>query len=151
MPLFFGAEGATPQGIDRTERQQRAGNRRRGGFGFGGFGGPGRGRGWWRPGGDFSRPMLANPKFYSRFIRRMKELTDADLAVKTFDPKIDLLRTTLEPEVRLRARLRGGDEQDAVDELNRTTDAIREHLVRRSQFVRQAIAQGDHGGLKLAN
>ena len=151
MPLFFGAEGATPQGIDRTERQQRAGNRRRGGFGFGGFGGPGRGRGWWRPGGDFSRPMLANPKFYSRFIRRMKELTDADLAVKTFDPKIDLLRTTLEPEVRLRARLRGGDEQDAVDELNRTTDSIREHLVRRSQFVRQAIAQGDHGGLKLAN
>ena len=105
---------------------------------------------WWRPGGDFSRPMLANPEFYKRFIARMQELTDADLVVKTFDPKIDLLRTTLEPEVRLRARLRGQDEQEAVAELNRTADSIREHLIQRSAFVRKAIAEGSHGGLKLA-
>ncbi len=142
MPLYFGAEGATPQGIVPVEnRDQR--NRR---GGFPGFGGPGRGGFgggffWWRDGGELSRPLLANPEFNRRFQKRLLELTDTVFTEEVFGAKIDQLRETLEPEVRLRARLRSSDEEAAVAAFQRTTGALREHLQQRRTFVQQALEE----------
>ena len=147
MPLFFGAAGATPDGLVEVPEAERAerGNRR--GIrppGFGrGFGGPfgGRGFGWWRPGGDFSRPMLANATFYGRFKRRLDELTTTVFTIENFGPRIDQLSTLLEPEVRLRARIRNQDEDHAVAELNRVIAALHDHLAQRRRFVRTELAR----------
>ena len=148
MPLFFGAEGATPDGIVELTEEERADRRSRRvlgppGFGRGfGFGGRGRERGfgWWRPPGDFSGPLLANPTFYARFQERLNEITTTVFTAENFGPRIDKLGM-LEPEVRLRARLRNEDEDSAVAELNQTIAALHTHLVKRRAFVRSKLEQ----------
>jgi hypothetical protein len=134
MPIYFGAQGARPGGLDRTARP--AGPQP--GFFFGGgFGGPG----WWRDGGDISRPLLANPEFYKRFQKKLSELTDTVFTEGTFGPRIDQLFVTLEPEVRLRATLRQSDEVAAAAKLKQTLARLREHLVERRAFVRKEVEQ----------
>lgn len=147
MPVFFGAEGATPNGIVKREDRDGRDRDRRGfgsfggrGFGRRGFGG-GRGFGWWRDGGDFSRPLLANPKFYDKFKVRLGELTDTVFTKEQFGPKIDELKTLLEPEVRFRARMRKESEDEAVAELDRIVQALHEHLAERGSFVRDELAK----------
>lgn len=142
LPLFFGAEGATPNGIVKPDPNQQT-NRNRGFFGGFGFGGPGRGRSsmWWRPGGDFSRPMLANPTFYKRFLARLDELTSDVFTEQAFGPRIDALRT-LEPEIRLRAKLRNVDEDAALAEFHQSLTGLHEHLTSRRAFVRKKLADG---------
>lgn len=142
LPLFFGAEGATPDGVVKINRDQP--RRSRGGFeGFGGFGfrGPG-GRSfmWWRPGGDFSRPMLANPTFYKRFRSRLDELTREVFTPEGFGPRIDALKM-LGPEIRLRAELRQADEDAAIAEFRQTIAALHEHLAERRAFVRAQLKE----------
>ena len=137
MPLFFGAAGATPQGIVEEDRNR---DDRRGSFGGRGFGGRrGGGFGWWRDGGEISRPLLANPEFYKRFLARLGDLTETVFNEKVFGKKIDALRVSLEPEVRLRAQMRGADETDAVAELDRVMNALHQHLVSRRAFVKQNL------------
>ena len=139
MPICYGAEGATPQGIVKTEKEKRSTPGPSFG-GFGGFRGFGRdGFDWWRDGGEFSRPLLANPEFDKRFKRRLAELTKSVFNEEVFGAKIDQLRKSLEPEVRLRARLMGRDEDAAVVNLDRTTRALRRHLVQRRAFVQSAL------------
>lgn len=139
MPLYFGAEGATPNGLLRVPWEER--NRGRfGGRRFGRRFGAG-GLGWWRDGGDFSRPLLANPIFYLRFRKRLDELTRTVFTEKTFGPQIDQLMV-LEPEVRLRARLRRQNEDAAARQLRQLILDLRKHLVRRRAFVRSELRRG---------
>ena len=143
MPLFFGAAGATPDGIVAVEARGGRDDDRGsfGGFGRRGFGGRGRGRGfgWWRDGGEISKPLLANAQFYKRFLDRLEELTRTTFNEEVFGAKIDNLRDSLEPEVRLRARIREMNEDAAVAQLDRNMRSLREHLSERRAFVMKEL------------
>src|SRR5262249_35098047 len=71
MPLTFGMKGDVrpgwPRGVPAPEV----------------FGG---GPIWWRPGGHFSRPLLANPTFRKLFLARTKELTEKVYTEEVFFP-----------------------------------------------------------------
>lgn len=64
MPLMYGAEGVNPGGI---------------------------GPGWWRPGGVFSKPLLANPHFKKVYLARVRKLLDETFTEKVYHPFVDEL------------------------------------------------------------
>lgn len=68
MPLMYGAEGVNPGGI---------------------------GPGWWRPGGVFSKPLLANPHFKKVYLARVRKLLDETFTEKVYHPFIDELLARL--------------------------------------------------------
>ncbi len=135
MPINYGAEGARPPGAPPRRDDDARDRDRRGRGGFRGFGGGRGGPGWWRDGGDISRPLLANPDFYKRFQARLKTLAENVFNEETFEPKIEALGTDLESEVRLRAETLGRDADDAVNGLREIMDQLREHLAKRRAFV----------------
>jgi len=129
MVLTFGMEGDVPPGADSNP----AGDDRRGGPG--GFG---RGRGgawWWRPGGDISRPLLANLQFRRRFLSRLGDLAETVYTESVFAPRFARLRELLEGEVRLRAEASGQDPDGAVRRFSDSLAFFQEHLVKRRQFL----------------
>lgn len=139
MPLNFGAEGARPPGAeDRLNEPFDRGGRR----GFRGFGGGRGGPGWWRDGGEISKPLLANPSFYARFTARLKELAEEVFSEKAFGGKIDETVETLLPEVRLRAKAFGRDEAEAEARLRAVFSSMREHMNARRAFVLEALEEG---------
>lgn len=109
MPLTFGMEGDQPPG---------------------GFGGA-----WWRPGGAFSKPLLANPRFRKIFLARTKELLEKVYTEDVFFPLIKDMGERLEPEVRIRAQLQGQNADQAFAHLRRNLDTLRTHLKKRRQFL----------------
>lgn len=134
MPLNFGAEGATPNGEPAPSRNER-GPRRRGGLG--GFGGGG--FGWWRDGGEVSKPLLANPRFRDRFLARLKELASTVFTEDKFGPHIDALEVALEQETRLRAEANSRNPEDAAEQLRATIASLREHLTERRKFILEEL------------
>lgn len=106
MPITFGMEGDRPVG-----------------------------GGWWRPGGDFARPLLANPTFRKHFLARTKDLLKTVYTEETFNPIIQALGDKLEAEVKVRAELRRENPQAALDNLKRNLNWLREHLKKRRDFL----------------
>jgi hypothetical protein len=115
MPLTFGMEGDRPPGQNQ------------GGFFF--FGS------WWRPGGHFSKPLLANPHFRKPFLARTKELLETIYTKDVFFPLIKDMNDRLEDEVRYRAKLRNEDPKQALDQFHRNIELLRTHLTRRRDFL----------------
>ena len=111
MPITFGMEGDKPPP------------------GTGGFGS------WWRPGGDISRPLLANPTFRKHFLARTKELLETVYTEEAFGPIIKALGERLEEEVKLRATTRREDPKQAVEQFKKNLDSLREHLTKRREFL----------------
>jgi len=111
MPLTFGMEGDKPPKLKNGEQD----------FGFGG-------PPWWRAGGDFSRPLLANSTFRKLFLAKIKELLDTTYTQKAIFPLIESMGKRLEDEVKFRAELRKEDPKDAVKRLNKNLDSLREHV-----------------------
>lgn len=122
MPLSFGMEGDVPPGMRRGQGAPS-------GFGFGSI--------WWRPGGAFSRPLLANPQFRQQFLARTKEILETVYTEDVFFPKIKQLGERLEDEVTYRAELQRQDPKQAVAHLNRNLDALRTHLTKRRNWLLQ--------------
>lgn len=118
MPITFGMQGDRPPGS------------RFGGFGFG-FGGPV----WWRSGGDFARPLLANPRFRKQFVARTKELLEKVYTEKAMFPLIRELGERLEEEVKVRADLYRQDSGRAVEHLRRNLESLREHVTKRRKYL----------------
>ncbi len=137
MPLNFGAEGARPPEADAVEVDRGGRDGRR----FRGFGGRRRGPGWWRDGGDISRPLLAHPAFFQRYRERLQTLLETAFNEHTFGPKIDALIETLGPEVRLRATTFDRDPDQAMDALRATVSRLREHLRLRSAFLHRELGE----------
>lgn len=125
MPLSFGMEGDTPPGGK---------DGREGGPGFGPFGG-GRGAMWWRPGGYFSKPLLANPQFRQLFLARTREILETVYTEDKFLPLIDAMGEQLKPEVKFRAELLKADPDRALQNLDRNLENLREHLKKRRDFL----------------
>jgi hypothetical protein len=120
MPVTFGMEGDVPPGWPKGRPPPA-------GFGFGSV--------WWRPGGHFSKPLLANPKFRKLFLARTKELLEKVYTEEVFFPIIKGLGERVEGEVRVRAALRGEDPKKAVEHLRKNLDSLREHLRKRRKFL----------------
>ncbi|HVK10934.1 MAG TPA: CotH kinase family protein, partial [Gemmataceae bacterium] len=113
MPLTFGMAGDRPPAA--------AG---------GGFRGN-----WWRPGGHFSGPLLANPHFRKVFLARTRELLDKVYTKETYFPLIDETARRLGDEAALRAKLRGEPEAAGAKLLARDADLLKTHLVKRREFL----------------
>jgi hypothetical protein len=112
MPLTFGMEGDRPAGP-----------------GAGGFAGS-----WWRPGGHFSRPLLANPHFRKVFLARTREVLDKVYTKETYFPLIDETTKRLGDDAALRAKLRG-DPEAGAKLLARDAELLKTHLVKRREFL----------------
>src|SRR5262249_28409835 len=120
MPITFGMEGDRPPSWPKFLPVPP-------GFGFGAI--------WWRPGGAFSKPLLANPTFRKHFLARTNEIVEKVYTDEVFFPMIKDLGERLEDEVKLRAKLQGGNEKAAVDNLKRNLDSLRDHLTKRRKFL----------------
>ncbi|MBI2928892.1 MAG: CotH kinase family protein [Verrucomicrobia bacterium] len=120
MPLTFGMEGDRPPGWDKDRPPPR------------GFGGR---NAWWRAGGFFSKPLLANPQFRQLFLARTKELLETVYTAEKFDPVIDQLRDRLKDEVRLRAEMKQENPDEAQKRFDRNLAQLKDHLVKRRAFL----------------
>jgi hypothetical protein len=114
MPVTFGMEGDTPPG-----------------------GGPARfdPSSWWRPGGFFSKPLLANPEFRHRFLARLREILKTHFTPEVLFPVMDTMADRLRPEVAVRAAALGEEESRAVRRLEENIAAVKENLVKRREFL----------------
>ncbi len=106
MPLTFGMEGDRPQGTA-----------------------------WWRPGGDVSKPLLANPRFRKLYLAKTKELLEKVYTPEAFGPAITALAERLEDEVRVKAESQRQDPKAAVEHFRRNVGSLREHLTKRREFL----------------
>ncbi len=89
MPLTYGMNGDQPP-------------RMTAGMLMGGIhGGPS----WWRHPGWFSGPLLANPEFRTRFLRRLREIAEKVFTPEAMEPAIAAVERNLAPEVRYRANV----------------------------------------------
>jgi hypothetical protein len=120
MPLTFGMEGDRPPGYPKDRPAPR------------GFAG---GTVWWRPGGHFSKPLLANPHFRKQFLARTKELLETVYIEDAFFPTIDALGARLADEVRLRATILNQDPEQAAATLQANLKSLKEHLTLRRKFL----------------
>jgi hypothetical protein len=140
MPLNYGSEGARPPGVQPEDNgdNDRGGRSRR----FGGFGSR-RGFGYWRDGDSISKPLLANPTFRGKFLARLKELALNVFTSEQFGPRIEFLKSSLEPEIRLRAGMvNNKDPEEALDSFHQTIFSLQEHLNKRRAFVLQELQKG---------
>ena len=90
---------------------------------------------WWRPGGYFSAPLLANPQFRKIFLARTKEILDRVYTKENFFPLIDEMADRLREDVILRAKLRGEDAASGTRVLARNVELFKTHLLKRRQFL----------------
>ncbi len=120
MPLTFGMEGDRPPGFGKNQPVP-------GGFGVGAI--------WWRGGGHFSRPLLANPTFRKLFLARTKEIVETVYTEETFFPMIEKMGLRLKEDVAARALLRNENPKMAAEHLRRNLASLQEHLTKRRQFL----------------
>jgi hypothetical protein len=116
MPLTLGMNG---------DRQARSGT-----FSFGG-GGPFGGTMWWRPGGWFSGPLLANPHFRKVFLTRLKELCETTFAEQRFEPVIESLKLKLRPEV----------PRHSLAQFDSDMESFKRQVTNRRKFILKEIAK----------
>ena len=90
---------------------------------------------WWRPGGHFSRPLLANPHFRKVFLARTREVLEKVYTKDTYFPLIDEMAKRLGDDAALRAKLRGEPEAAGAKLLARDAELLKTHLVKRREFL----------------
>lgn len=131
MPLTFGKEG------DRAPAAQ--------GTAAGGRGGGPR---WWRAGGHFSRPLLANAHFRQIFLARTRDVLERVYTSGTYFPVIDQMAVRLAPDAAARAKLRGEDEASGARLLARDAQLLKDHLMKRREFLlgQQELQDAGRGG-----
>ena len=126
-------DGASP-GFDWYEMPLTSGmngdKMARGGFGFGG-GGPFGGASWWRPGGWFSGPLLANPQFRRAFLLRLKELCETTFTEEKFFPVIESMKAKVRPEV----------PKHAVAQFDADIESFRRQLTNRRKFILKEVGR----------
>lgn len=130
MPLTFGMEGDRPPGATGAARGSNGGPQR--GAGPAGMMG---GAMWWRPGGYFSRPLLANADFRKVFLARTAQVLRDVYTEDRYSPVIDSLVKQLEPDAVIRASLRGEDAGKGKKLLLRDAELLKRHLVKRREFL----------------
>jgi spore coat protein CotH len=122
-----GAEAKAAGLLTDAQRKQLQEMRSRGPFG----GGPG----WWRPGGVFSRPLLANPHFRKVFLARIREIVRDDFTEEAFDPLIDDLAARLSDDAALRAKSRGQVAEAGRRQVSRAVKFLKTFLRERREYL----------------
>lgn len=90
---------------------------------------------WWRPGGYFSGPLLANPQFRERFLKRLREVCETEFTEAKLLPVINDLERRLAPEVRFRAQVSGQDETQELARFERHIESFRRQVKLRREFL----------------
>lgn len=111
MPLTFGMRGDRPSG---------------GGFRRGN---------WWRPGGHFSSPLLANPTFRKVFLGEVTRILDDIYSEEAYYPVIEELAEKLRPEISVRADAIGEDREVAMQRFDDNIASLKRHLRKRREFL----------------
>jgi hypothetical protein len=124
LPLTYGMTGDQPP--------SGGGNWTGGGFG------PGM---WWRPGGWFSGPLLAQKEFRARFLKRLREFAELEFTEERFRPVIDNLEKRMESEVRHRAEVRGSTEESLLRQFHADMDSFRRQLTGRRAFLLRELSK----------
>jgi spore coat protein CotH len=122
MPLTMGMRG------DRSPRLNPLSR----GNSFPGFYG---GVSWWRPGGWFGAPLLANAEFRKRFLDRLEEICGTVFTEAKVNPLIDALEKKLEPEIVVRAQVDGEDPGQAMKRFQNDLQSFRNQVKFRRQFI----------------
>ncbi|MSU62428.1 MAG: hypothetical protein EXS31_08535 [Pedosphaera sp.] len=114
MPITFGMEGDLPPG-----------------------GGPARfnPESWWRPGGFFSKPLLANAEFRKRFLKRTREILEKHYTPEVMYPVIDELASKLRAEIPIRAAAIQEEPADAMKRFEGNVASLKENLRKRREFL----------------
>jgi hypothetical protein len=97
-------------------------------------GGPWGGGAWWRPPGWFSGPLLANPQFRQRFLRRLEALCQTHFTPDAMEVSIARLQIRLEPEIRVRGP--GG-----IEDFHRHIESFRRQVIHRREFILKELAR----------
>lgn len=104
---------------------------------WGGFGGVV----WWRPGGWFSAPLLANPEFRRRFLARLDELCRTVFTEDKLGPVVDSLEQRLGPEIALRAQSDGRSAPEALKRFQSDIQSFRYQIRHRREFIQAELAK----------
>jgi hypothetical protein len=146
MPLTFGMEGDRPPGAPEGSVRNGFWEPRQS------FGRGGGGAGWWRPPGHFSGPLLANPHFRKVFLARTKEILDRVYTQETYFPLIDAMVARLQEDAILRAKAAGQDANAATQNLARSAEQLKAHVLKRRQFLLEQaeLRQLDQEGTPVA-
>jgi len=114
MPITTGMNG---------DRMPRAG--------FFGSNSPYGGASWWRPGGWFSGPLLANAHFRKVFLQRLKELCETTFNEEKFLPVIESMKLKVRPEV----------PQHALAQFDADIESFKRQLTQRRKFILKEVAK----------
>jgi len=90
---------------------------------------------WWRRGGHFSRPLLANPEFRKIFLQRVRHLLEKVYTLEIYNPLLDQAAVRLEEDVKLRAKLQGQNPAEGVKLLKTNIQNLKNHLAKRREFL----------------
>lgn len=104
-------------------------------FGMAGDSPAGGARGWWRPPGYFSGPLLANPGFRQLYLARTKQLLETVFNEEVLGPLFDEAAERLRPEVKRRAEIFKTDAGAAQRRFDGQLAGLRDHLKRRREFL----------------
>lgn len=128
LPLTYGMEGDLSPPLDANSPTRN----QRGAFG---------GLSWWRRGGYFSRPLLANAEFRARFLTRLRALCETEFTEAKLHPWINNLERQLEPEVRVRALAFGESPKSALNEFHANIETLRQFMKGRRAFLMNELKQ----------
>ena len=120
LPLSYGAAGDVPPGWTQARPPQNLME----------VDSP-----WWRPGGWFSKPLLANPQLRPYYLARIRELLETAFTEERLYPILDGYRTRLEGEVAYRAGLRGEKPERAQARFDRNIASIKENISQRRKWL----------------
>ncbi len=112
MPLTFGKEGDRPPRNFQGMRNS-----------------------WWRPGGQFSRPLLANDQFRKIYLNETKRILDTIYNEENYFPVIDAMAAKLRQDVAIRANLIGEPPTEALRRLEANVASLKRHLTKRRAFL----------------
>lgn len=90
---------------------------------------------WWRPGGWFAEPLLANAEFRRRFLARLEEMCNTIFTEERFLPVIAALEKRLEPEIAVRAQATGENAQQSLQLFRDHIQSFRNQLKFRREFL----------------
>lgn len=120
LPLTYGAAGDVPPGWTNPQPPRN--------FLEGGSA-------WWRPGGWFSKPLLANPQLRPHYLARIRELMETAFTEERLFPILDGYRIRLEGEVAYRAGLRGEKPERAQARFDRNIASIKDNITQRRKWL----------------
>src|SRR5687768_8053773 len=106
------------------DKTGRRGSGSGGGVAFGGAS-------WWRPGGWFSGPLLANPQFRKAFLLRLKELCETTFTEEKFLPVIESMKAKVRPEV----------PKHGLAQFDADIESFRRQVTNRRKFILKEVAR----------